>query len=90
MSSKTQPEPRYVPDESAGSTSKLDLSKMRPAAFPNLKPANATISLRMPLWMLYEIKRRANQRDVPYQSFIKMMLAEGLETKLPRRRIAGG
>lgn len=90
MSSKTQPESRYVPDESAGSTSKLDLPKMRPAAFPNLKPANATISLRMPVWMLHEIKRRANQRDVPYQSFIKMMLAEGLETKPTRRRIVGG
>jgi predicted DNA binding CopG/RHH family protein len=90
MNKKSLPESRYVPDESAGSTRHLDLSKMRPAAFPNLKPANATISLRMPIWMLHEIKRRANQRDVPYQSFIKMMLAEGLETKPARRRVTGG
>ncbi|HUB25998.1 MAG TPA: CopG family antitoxin [Tepidisphaeraceae bacterium] len=89
MSKKPPPESRYVPDEATGSTRHLDLAKMRRAEFPNLKPTNATISLRMPVWMLHEIKRRANQRDVPYQSFIKMMLAEGLEAKPARRRAAG-
>ena len=79
MSKKPASESRYVPDESADSTRKLDLSRMRRAAFPELKPSSTTISLRIPLWMLNEIKRRANQRDVPYQSFIKMILAEQLK-----------
>ena len=79
MSKKAAPESRYVLDESAQSTQKLDLSKLRRASFAELKPSSTTISLRIPLWMLNEIKRRANQRDVPYQSFIKMILAEQLK-----------
>jgi predicted DNA binding CopG/RHH family protein len=75
---KHPPETRYVPDESKNSTAHLDVSKMRRASFPELKPTSATISLRMPLWMLHEIKRLANQRDVPYQSFIKTILADRL------------
>jgi predicted DNA binding CopG/RHH family protein len=90
MSKKPMPETRYVHDEPSDSTRHLDLTKMRRAEFPNLKPTNATISLRMPVWMLHEIKRRANRRDVPYQSFIKMMLAEGLETKSHRRPTGSG
>jgi predicted DNA binding CopG/RHH family protein len=58
---------------------------MRRAAFPDLKPSSATISLRMPIWMLHEIKRLANQRDVPYQSFIKMVLAERMGQKEKKR-----
>jgi predicted DNA binding CopG/RHH family protein len=61
---------------------------MRAASFPDLKPTSATISLRMPIWMLHEIKRLANQRDVPYQSYIKMILAERVQPKVARRRRA--
>ena len=78
----------YVPEEPADSTRHLDLSKMRRASFPELKPSSATISLRMPIWMLHEVKRLANQRDVPYQSFIKMILAEQLGRKDARRSLA--
>jgi predicted DNA binding CopG/RHH family protein len=39
--------------------------------------------------MLHEIKRQANQRDVPYQSLIKTILAEQLERKSKTRRTAG-
>ncbi|MGH7178757.1 MAG: CopG family antitoxin [Tepidisphaeraceae bacterium] len=85
MSKKRSSEPRFVPDEAKGSTRGLDLSKMRRAAFPELKPSSATISLRVPVWMLHEIKRLANRRDVPYQSMIKMILAERLEGKSRRR-----
>lgn len=46
--------------------------------FPNLKPSNKTISLRLPLNMLVEIKKQANRQDVPYQSLIKMYLSERL------------
>ncbi len=85
MPKKPRTKVSHVPDESVSSTAHLDLSKMRPAVFPELKPTSATISLRMPLWMLHELKRLANQRDVPYQSFIKMILANHLTPRGKRR-----
>ncbi|MFA5890317.1 MAG: BrnA antitoxin family protein [Actinomycetota bacterium] len=45
----------------------------------NLKPSQKTISLRLPEMMLAELKRLANKRDVPYQSLLKMFLAERLD-----------
>ena len=43
---------------------------------PNLKPSSQTISVRLPKPMLDRLKLLANKRDVPYQSLIKMWLAE--------------
>jgi predicted DNA binding CopG/RHH family protein len=43
---------------------------------PNLKPSTTTISLRMPATLLAKIKIAANKRDVPYQSLMKVWLAE--------------
>ena len=36
--------------------------------------------------MLAELKRLANKRDVPYQSLLKVFLAERLEKELRRPR----
>lgn len=58
------------------STEYLDWSKGRIAQFPNLKPSTRTISLRLPVALLERIKLEANKRDVPYQSLIKIWLAE--------------
>jgi predicted DNA binding CopG/RHH family protein len=52
--------------------------------FPNLKPTLRTISLRLPVYMIEDLKILANQRDVPYQSLLKVFLAERL--KKERRR----
>ena len=54
----------------------LDWSEAQKVAFPDLKPSTETISLRMPAPLLHAIKREANRRDVPYQSLIKVVLAE--------------
>ena len=54
----------------------LDLSRAEPARFPNLKPSTTAISLRLPVGLLERIKIEANKRDVPYQSLIKVWLAE--------------
>jgi len=51
---------------------------------PNLKPSLRTISLRLPVSMIEDLKVLANQRDVPYQSLLKVFLAERLERE--RRR----
>jgi predicted DNA binding CopG/RHH family protein len=66
----------YVPGEKANSTEHLDLTRMEPVVFPNLKPSTTTISLRLPDSMLNKIKVMANKQHVPYQSLIKMLLAE--------------
>jgi predicted DNA binding CopG/RHH family protein len=46
------------------------------APFPKLKPSTKTISIRLPETMIEELKSLANKNDVPYQSLIKIYLAE--------------
>jgi len=65
-----------VPKMSASTGRTLDWSKAQQVVFPDLKPSTETISLRMPAPILNAIKREANRRDVPYQSLIKVVLAE--------------
>ena len=54
----------------------FDRDRARRAVFPNLKPSTQTISLRLPTALLAELKELANKRDVPYQSLLKVFLAE--------------
>lgn len=69
------------------STEYLDWSKGKRAKFPNLKPTLRTISVRLPVAMIEDLKILANQRDVPYQSLLKMFLAERLvQERSPRRQ----
>jgi predicted DNA binding CopG/RHH family protein len=60
----------------------VDWSRAKRVILPNLKPSLKTISLRLPELMLAELKLIANKRDVPYQSLIKIFLAERLEAEL--------
>jgi predicted DNA binding CopG/RHH family protein len=66
----------------------VDWSRAEPVRLPNLKPSTATISLRLPESMLEELKVLANQRDVPYQSLLKVFLAERLAAERARKRRA--
>ena len=61
------------------STEYLDWSKAKRVLFPNLKPSVKTISLRLPESLLHSLKTLTNERDVPYQSLVKIMLAEQVE-----------
>lgn len=65
--------------ESHDTADYFDLSKAQRVRFPNLKPSTTAISLRLPVSLLEQIKIAANKRDVPYQSLIKMWLAEKVE-----------
>jgi predicted DNA binding CopG/RHH family protein len=60
----------------------VDWSRAKRVILPNLQPSLKTISLRLPELMLAELKLIANKRDVPYQSLIKIFLAERLEAEL--------
>lgn len=68
------------------STDYVDWNKAVRAAFPNLKPSTATISLRLPASMLEGLKVLANKRDVPYQSLLKVFLAERIERELKKQK----
>src|SRR5947209_10578041 len=54
----------------------VDWKTARVAVFPNLKASTETISLRLPAALLAELKALANKRDVPYQSLLKVFLAD--------------
>jgi predicted DNA binding CopG/RHH family protein len=62
-----------------GSPELVDWQSGQRRKFPNLKPALRTISLRLPVSMIEDLKILANKRDVPYQSRRKVFLAERLE-----------
>ena len=51
------------------STDYVDWSKAKKVIFPNLCPSSKTISLRL---------SDAHKRDVPYQSYMKMILSENI------------
>jgi predicted DNA binding CopG/RHH family protein len=62
--------------ETHDSADYVDLGKAERVRFPNLKPFTTTISIPLSLGLLEQIKIAATKRDVPYQSLIKMWLAE--------------
>lgn len=66
------------------STEYIDWTNAARRNLPALKPTLRTISLRLPVSMIEDLKVLANQRDVPYQSLLKVFLAERL--KKERRR----
>lgn len=96
--SKKKPIPRFQSEEDEqefwaehDSTEYVDWSEARPVVLANLQPSTKTISLRLPEHMLEELKLLANKRDVPYQSLLKVFLAERIEAELKRMRgTAGG
>ncbi len=61
-------------------TEYFDMEKVRSVRFPNLKKTTKSISLRLPVDMIEELKVKANSMDVPYQSLIKMFLTNALKT----------
>lgn len=65
-------------------TDYFDMSKAERVVFPNLKLSTESISLRLPEWLLARIKELANKRDVPYQSYMKMILFREVERETMR------
>lgn len=57
----------------------IDWGKAKRISFPNLKPSTRTISVRLPESMLDDLKMLANKRDIPYQSLLKVFLAERIK-----------
>jgi predicted DNA binding CopG/RHH family protein len=49
--------------------------------FSALKPSTERITFRLPSSMLQQVKMMSNKRDVPYQSFIKTILADRIKAE---------
>jgi len=65
------------------STDYIDWSKaIKNPLFPNLKPSTRSVSLRLPVSLIEALKFLANKKDVPYQSLLKIFLAERVEREL--------
>jgi predicted DNA binding CopG/RHH family protein len=71
----------------ADSTEYFDWSKAQRITLPNFRPTLRTISLRLPESMIAELKLLANQRDVPYQSLLKVFLADRINEE---RKVTSG
>ena len=67
------------------STEYIDWSKaQKNPTFPRLKPSTRTISIRLPESLITELKTLANKKDVPYQSLVKIYLAEKVKEETTR------
>ena len=71
------------------STQYVDWRKAESVLIPNLKPSTKTISIRLPENILEELKILANKKDVPYQSLLKVFLAERIQQELKATKRQG-
>ena len=67
--------------ESHDSAGHVDWARAERVVMPNLKPTSKAISLRLPVALLERIKVAAHKHDVPYQSLIKVWLAEKADAR---------
>lgn len=88
---KKKPVPKFRSEDderefwsSQDSTEYIDWRSAKRQKLPQLKPTLRTISVRLPVSMIEDLKILANRRDVPYQSLLKVFLAERLQEE--RRR----
>lgn len=82
---KTEQEEAAAFLASHDSTAYVDYSKGHRLVFPRLKPSEERISLRLPKSLLDHLKTLANKRDVPYQTLLKLIVLEHVQTKLRLR-----
>jgi predicted DNA binding CopG/RHH family protein len=72
--------------ESHGSTDYVDWSKGKRVRFSELKPSEKSISLRIPGFLVEDLKFLANRQGVPYQSLLKTYLVEKVKQELSLTR----
>lgn len=58
-------------------------SKTKKALFPDLKPTTKTISIRLPVYLIEELKMLANKQDIFIpQSLLKIFLIDKVNQEL--------
>jgi len=88
MKKKKMPEFKSEAEErnfwaSHDSTEYIDWSTSKRVRFSDLKPSERAISIRMPEFLIADLKFLANKQGVPYQSLLKLYVAEKIKEKLP-------
>lgn len=63
----------------ADSTQYINKDSVCKGRFPNLKTTSMPIYIRVPVSLLERVKIKAHSYDMPYQSLIKLLIAEGLK-----------
>lgn len=61
------------------STEYINWDKAKSMRLTKLQKSAKTISIRMPVDMIETLKIQANKNDIPYQSYLKMLIADGLK-----------
>jgi len=77
---------RHSPSASHDSTEFVNWRQAERVKLPNLRPTTRTISIRLPEAMIERLKVLANKRDIPYQSLLKMFVADKIEEELRAAR----
>ena len=92
---KLKPIPKFATEAAerefwatADTTEYFDWTEARRVVFPNLKPSTTPISMRLPETLLTDLKRLANEQDVPYQSQVRSLFQLGATPKDIARAIA--
>ncbi len=67
------------------STEYVDWSKAERSYFSNLRPSSKHISIRLPERLFEQLRNIAHQKDIPYQSLMKVYLAERVKEELKTR-----
>lgn len=70
----------------ADSTEYIDWSQARERSLSKLKPTLRTISITLPEFVVAELTRLANKRDVPYESLLKTYLVDRIQAELAAER----
>ena len=69
------------------STDYIDCSEAKRVGMPNLKPSSSsppdkTVSITLPQSVIDDLKVLAHKRDIPYESLLKIYLAERVEQEM--------
>jgi predicted DNA binding CopG/RHH family protein len=62
-------------------TEHFDAGDFKRVSFPNLKPTTRSISIRLPEWLIVQVKEQANELMIPYQTLIKQFIRNGVQPK---------
>jgi predicted DNA binding CopG/RHH family protein len=95
MSSKHKPIPQFNNEDEErefwanhDSTEFIDWNKAeKNPSFSRLKPSTRMVSIRLPESLIAALKTLANKRDVPYQSLVKIFLAEKVKEETADYRV---
>lgn len=66
----------------ADSTEYIDWSKARERSLSRLKPTLRTISISLPEFVVAELTRLAQKRDVSYESLLKTYLVDRIQAEI--------